>query len=86
MIKRVLKSLVASCLCVCVCVCVAEVRTRYQRVRLQREKRLSPAPLTRSPPVRKALVFSTFNAFVFYLEVGLETPKKEQKLERKKFL
>ena len=71
-------------MCVCVCVCVAEVRTRYQRVRLQREKRLSPAPLTRSPPVRKALVFSTFNAFVFYLEVGLETPQKRTETSVKK--
>ena len=31
-------------------------------------------------PAPKVLVSSTINTFVFHLEVGLETPKKEQKI------
>ena len=63
-IRSVWKSLVASCVCVCVCVCVAEVRMCIFNAFVSSTK---------------VFISRTTDVFIFYVEVGLETPLKEKK-------
>ena len=69
-LRSVWKSLVASC----VCVCVAQVRTRVFDVFVSSAKR-----------VRLQLSLQLDSAFVFYLEIGLETPEKRTETREKSF-